>query len=81
MSEIGLTARVIAKAYQSLRLEHTPLIYFSMRRLNQNLFIDFLVQTSVALKQARFRVDFLLTATHRHNILSTFLLRSRITVQ
>ena len=34
MSEMGLTARTIAKAYQSLRLGHKPLIYFSMRRLN-----------------------------------------------
>ena len=34
MSEMGLTARTIAKAYQSLRFGHKPLIHFSMRRLN-----------------------------------------------
>ena len=33
MSEMGMTARTIDKAYQSLRLEHKPL-FFSMRRLN-----------------------------------------------
>ena len=31
MSEMGLTASTIAKAYQSLCLQHKPLIYFSMR--------------------------------------------------
>ena len=45
MSEIGLTARTIANPYQSLRLEHKPLICFSMRRLKtyKSVHIDLLI--------------------------------------
>ena len=51
MSEMGLTARTIAKAYQSLRLGHKPFNLFSHAAAKDQIYLP--------VKSARFRADFL----------------------